>query len=1301
MIDLTVTINNDEALRKLRQLQQTAKQTTSNIVSDADRMDMAMARLARTLGQVGAGVSLVGLVKQIGQVRSEFQQLEIAFSTMLKSEAKASALMSQLTKTAATTPFGLQDVANGAKQLLAYGTSAEKVNETLIRLGDIAAGLSIPLGDLVYLFGTTQTQGRLYTQDFNQFLNRGIPLAEELAKMFDKDKSEIKKMVTEGKIGFPEVERAIISMTSAGGKFGGLMEAQSKTIGGLVSNLEDAFDMMFNEIGKDTEGIFVSSLQTAIKLVENYEKVLDVLIPIISAYGTYKAALIMVAAAQKSLLAVDAAKTFITMARSIGVANAAMKSLNLTMAASPWALLASLVVGAGVAVYKFSQNSNSAEKATKALHDSINGEVSTLDTYFGALKNAEKGTKEYKDAIVEINSKYGSYFENQLTEKSNADEIAAAYDRVKNSIMGAAMERARSAYLEEPTEDLAKSETKAMKRLQDSGFVRQMNDLGRGAWTRNVEKLISDIKKGGGEMPLDEVKNRLAEITKSARQLSGLSFTAENEKYYKIGLGGVPLEKLLEDAKAMADAEKAFKDFSAGYTMDDKKTEDKKPKGKVLTEEEKDKLKKSAKDAQKEITQAEVDAMAEGTPKVLAQIESDYKKREAEIKKWEDDIKKIRGGKLTDEEASAAATMRRQNERNRTDARMAALYTDMPSHGDLASQFEAELDALDEYAIKYGTYYEKILATKDKYSRQIAEADTAGEKMMLEEEMNAALVELEMEGLQYYEHIKGLTDEVLKNALSEMEGLLSEAEDKIAESPDMSAEDTKALKAQIAVYKAKIAALQNERDARGEDNGDSYKDWAKRSEVIRDLADEFKQLGKEIGGVAGKAISAAGEVGTGVVSMIDGIKQLGEMSVKSVESSAEGASKAIQMVEKASVILAIVGAAIKVTKTLYSLFAKGADYSDYEALKAKYEDLNEVWDQLLDKKKEYIEMSYGAEADKVGEEAIDIIKKQIESYKELGKARLKSGASAGSHSIGVRQMNRLTKSDKQDVRDAAAEYGFDANKVLSGRMTELFNLTTEQLIGLRDNAQSFWAKLDDDVREYLNNIIEAEERIKEINDSVAEQLTQISFDSLYDSFVDSLMDMDKSAKDFSEDFSKYMMKAMLATAVGNTYRKQLEDWYQSFAKANNDEEGITPEERAELRKNWDSIAQSAIELRDTLADATGYGDTVDAQQASARGFQAMSQEVGNELNGRFTDIQGKITDMRAQGEERLVMSRRQLEEIAYIRSVIDRGVNYAQDTRDVLLNISGDVSEIRMLAETLPRIHEAISKTNRILDNKL
>ena len=131
---------------------------------------------------------------------------------MLGSKSKADALMGQLIDTAAKTPFEMSEVAEASKMLLAYGMEGSKVNETLIRLGDIAAGLSMPLKDLAFLYGTTMVQGRLYTQDLNQFLGRGIPLADELAKQFGKNKSEVKKLVEEGKIGFPEVQKAIGSV---------------------------------------------------------------------------------------------------------------------------------------------------------------------------------------------------------------------------------------------------------------------------------------------------------------------------------------------------------------------------------------------------------------------------------------------------------------------------------------------------------------------------------------------------------------------------------------------------------------------------------------------------------------------------------------------------------------------------------------------------------------------------------------------------------------------------------------------------------------------------------------------------------------------------------------------------------------------------------------------------------------------------------------------------------------------------------------------------------------------------------
>lgn len=270
-------------------------------VSEGDKIDAAMKKIGASVAGVFAVSKVKEFVSQVAHVRGEFQQIEIAFKTMLGSADKANALMQQLIKTAATTPFNMSDVAQGAKQLLAYGVQADKVNETLIRLGDIAAGLSIPLNDLAYLYGTTMVQGRLYTQDLNQFLGRGIPLTDELAKQFGVAKDKVKDLVTEGKVGFPEVEKAIIAMTSEGGKFGGLMEAQSHTITGQLSNLEDGFEQMFNEIGKSTEGIISDTISVAATVVENWRTVGDVLLGVIATYGAYKAAVISTAAVQGAI----------------------------------------------------------------------------------------------------------------------------------------------------------------------------------------------------------------------------------------------------------------------------------------------------------------------------------------------------------------------------------------------------------------------------------------------------------------------------------------------------------------------------------------------------------------------------------------------------------------------------------------------------------------------------------------------------------------------------------------------------------------------------------------------------------------------------------------------------------------------------------------------------------------------------------------------------------------------------------------------------------------------------------------
>lgn len=300
-IKFDITGDNSNMLSALQGVQSGVRQTARAVEQSGMTIEQVFKKLGNAASLAITGMSLQNLSKQIATTRGEFQQLEIAFTTMLGSADKANTLMQQLTKTAATTPFDLQGVANGAKQLLAYGTQAEDVNSTLVKLGDIAAGLSLNLQDLVWLYGTTMTQGRMFTMDLRQFQSRGIPMAEAIASVLDTTKDKVADLVSAGKVTSDVVKKAIDSMATGSGKFAGLMEAQSKSITGQLSNIGDAYDMMLNEIGQSTEGVINTALSSVSFLLDNYEKIGSVILGVAAAFGEYKASLMIVAAVQQTI----------------------------------------------------------------------------------------------------------------------------------------------------------------------------------------------------------------------------------------------------------------------------------------------------------------------------------------------------------------------------------------------------------------------------------------------------------------------------------------------------------------------------------------------------------------------------------------------------------------------------------------------------------------------------------------------------------------------------------------------------------------------------------------------------------------------------------------------------------------------------------------------------------------------------------------------------------------------------------------------------------------------------------------
>lgn len=427
-LEFDAVIQNSDFKKQIDQMEQRLKSLTVTANQQASSVENFAKKTALAVGSYLSLTAGTDFIRQMINVRGEFQKLEVSFNTMLKSKEKADKLMQEAVQLAAITPFTLQDVGEGAKQLLAYGFAQEKIIDTLQMLGDVSAGVGAPLNDIIYLYGTLQTQGRAYTKDIMQFTSRGIPIIEELAKQFGVSKNEIQGLVEAGKVGFPEVERAFQNLTGSAGLFFNLMEQQSKTLTGQISNLEDAWSRMLNDIGKENEGVLSSTISLAIKAVDNYESIVDILKVLAVAYGTYRAALIATTVAEKVALitryesikaktklnAITALQSF-----SLRSLQAAWKSLNAAMIANPAVALTTVIGALASALILFNKQVDSSVKAQEAINDitaetrkNIELERSKLQELVKVANDETRSKQDREKAIRKINEISPEYLGN-------------------------------------------------------------------------------------------------------------------------------------------------------------------------------------------------------------------------------------------------------------------------------------------------------------------------------------------------------------------------------------------------------------------------------------------------------------------------------------------------------------------------------------------------------------------------------------------------------------------------------------------------------------------------------------------------------------------------------------------------------------------------------------------------------------------------------------------------------------------------------------------------------------------------
>ena len=650
--------------------------------------------------------------------------------------------------------------------------------------------------------------------------------------------------------------------------------------------------------------------------------------------------------------------------------------------------------------------------------------------------------------------------------------------------------------------------------------------------------------------------------------------------------------------------------------------------------------------AQLKLNKMRIEAMQDGYKKQQALAEQHLKEELARINEEEkaqlDTIKKARkAGQDVDAGAEKAV------QSNANQQRQAANNKYLQDSTKIEKEWqEKSLQSWIAYYEKYGTYAQQRVAIIQKYALKMNNTTDENEKAMFGKEQEEALQALDEKFGKSTKQMTDLFEDASKKSVAAIEEVINKYETLVEfySNPESGITEQDLLKLgfsekdlkDLANGTIKIEDITKAlKELKGELKGKSpfkafSNDLKDAFDKIKNANGDTKKIGEGLSGI-GNAVSSFTPALQQFSSNLGTIFGYDDSKIQGVIGAVGGLGETATGIGQAlsgDVIGGIMKAASGIASVVSSLEgAFGADYDQYNEMKAQYETLNEIWDQLIDKKMEYINISYGNEAKKVGEEAMELAQKSIESYRTLGRERLNSGASAGSHSIGVRQQNDMGRLEWNEAKAALGT--IDYNKIKGNRMLGLFDLSIEQLEKLKAEAPTFWAKLDVDVRNYLDSIIEGAERLEEIQESIKEQLTQTSFDNVSDSFWNTLLEMESNAESFSDDFTKMMQKAILKAHLGELMDKDLRAWYEKFAKANEDG-NIDMTEYESLQNEYNAIVENGLKERNKLMEMFGWETMAEAskvQSGRAGAVTTVTEETAGRLEGIGNAQLDKIISM--------------------------------------------------------------------------
>lgn len=1024
-------------------------------------------------------------------------------------------------------------------------------------------------------------------------------------------------------------------------------------------------------------------------LTENIEEVASAVGQAIVMFGSYKAACMVAVTANNVAAASAAGYSIKTqlLRKQVQLMQVAQALLNKTMLANPY-VLAGVAIGAlGIAIYKVATAATGAElavkdfnkelKETKRKQEELNGKI---EEAIALYQDDASSVADRERALYSLGEEYRNIFRKYIDEKghlrdliglrrelaalegkervSTSEDKAQKYARYAEILEKKNVTSEELPLLKEANKEFDNAHSWTEEIANDfksrAEYFRKKSQLYKQeAGNQRTQNSVDDFINSIADRDKEDAKRWQNVLQNAQKRLKG------NYKRVRVaGLGDVNAEQI-ESMLSQLD-----KRINPKSTTSSKKKEKEKRTGKDDGKQELERQLQASEAVYQELLrmqqrndQERIALMKEGHDKRMAEIDNEHQKElnaiSAQAVKW------AKANKTAGLDGTSSVTIEGKDYGGLTQLQADALNKGIKNANDKRIQQKQDLadrekaieqETLEEYLREYGDYQEKKRAIDMKYQRTLKEIDNNAEltetakqtkKDSAAAEKSRELQELDEQYQGVTQHMADLFGDASKKTVNELQKIIDKYEEmlRIMEMPIPFAEKEDMLKG-LGFSDAEIEKLRKGEVAL-KDLSDGIKDLkdevAKQSPwktFEKDMSDAFETMKTD----TGKGIT---QIGNAVASFAPHVKQFTNNlgTIFGSDEFAEKAGKVIDGIEGVGTAAAGVGRIMsgdivggtmqvvdgiaKVVEALDGLF--GADYTQYNKMVEQYEKLSVVWDEIIAKKKEYVSISYGDEARKTAKEIEEIYGNELEALRALGKERLNAGASAGSHSIGVRQRKRMTGEILADVARAADEAGFNYEDVVGGRMTGLFDLSAKQLTTLKEEAPLFWTKLDKDVQEYLNKIIECGDALEENKKAMQETFTGMSFDAFFDSFKSLVTDMSSTFSDMTDEFGDNLRKSILENLLANKYKERLQALYDDWVKAaDSNGDGtfdLDANESAALRESQKALAEEIIRERDALAEALGWETGEDLTEGTSRGAETISEETGGEISGRMASLQ--------------------------------------------------------------------------------